>query len=241
MALCPNCAHAAEGDWCPSCGAAMNDGFTSERDWRRVEQDWRRLERSEGPSKVYSSADFVASWRRMLLGAKIALGCAGGLIAVSVAGSVSAFTFGSSTLLGTATLVWILSLGALGGAIAASVYWHVLLYKMWDQAQAITDRSTPGRAVGFLFIPFFNFYWQFVAYLHLARAMNTRLAQIGAPRKLRIGDGLVIAACILTILSFVLFAFAWATSLAFGICACILAVQYKNAAVAIADRGQMGI
>lgn len=239
MAFCPNCGRTTDADWCPSCGTATGrEG--SGKDWRRVEQEWRRLERSAGPSRSYSTTDFLETWRKMLLAAKVALGSFGGLIAVAIFGSVS-FAFNPSSVISTATMVWILSVGLVVGVVAASVYWHVFLYKMWDQAQAITDRATPGRAVGFLFIPFFNFYWQFVAYLHLARAMNTRLAQMGAPRKMRIGDGLVIAACVLTILSFLLVAFAWASSLAFGICACILAVQYKNAAIAIADSRNIGI
>jgi len=39
----------------------------------------------------------------------------------------------------------------------------VLLYKAWQAIQDGQVRTTPGQAVGFLFIPLFNLYWMFVA------------------------------------------------------------------------------
>jgi len=37
----------------------------------------------------------------------------------------------------------------------------VLFYKMWTAIQDGHARTTPGKAIGFLFIPFFNIYWAF--------------------------------------------------------------------------------
>lgn len=38
----------------------------------------------------------------------------------------------------------------------------VVLYKMWASIRTGNQvRTTPGKAIGFLFIPFFNFYWLF--------------------------------------------------------------------------------
>lgn len=45
----------------------------------------------------------------------------------------------------------------------AGLLFSILVYRMW---MAIADghaRTTPGRAVALLFVPFFNFYWAFVA------------------------------------------------------------------------------
>src|SRR5215472_4189380 len=39
----------------------------------------------------------------------------------------------------------------------------VLIYQMWQSIQDGHARTTPGKAVGFLFIPFFNLYWMFQA------------------------------------------------------------------------------
>ncbi len=48
-------------------------------------------------------------------------------------------------------------------ALAAFVLLAVLLYKIWSTLPPESARTSPGKAVGFLFIPLFNFYWYFVA------------------------------------------------------------------------------
>lgn len=48
--------------------------------------------------------------------------------------------------------------------IYSSVIMAVLVYKMWKPIQDGHARTTPGKAVGFLFIPFFNLYWIFQAF-----------------------------------------------------------------------------
>lgn len=54
----------------------------------------------------------------------------------------------------------------------SSITWLVLLYKSWAAIQDGHARTTPARAVGFLFIPFFNFYWAFQAYWGLSKDYN---------------------------------------------------------------------
>jgi hypothetical protein len=34
-----------------------------------------------------------------------------------------------------------------------------LIYQMWSSIQDMYARTTPGKAIGFLFIPIYNFYW----------------------------------------------------------------------------------
>ena len=55
------------------------------------------------------------------------------------------------------------------GFIAAAVIQFILLYKYWKLVPADEAETTPGKAVGFCFIPFFNFYWLFVAMWKLAK------------------------------------------------------------------------
>src|SRR4030042_6627005 len=53
--------------------------------------------------------------------------------------------------------------------IAAIVFDCIILYRHWWLLQGHGARTTPGKAVGFGFIPFFCFYWWFIAYAGLAK------------------------------------------------------------------------
>ena len=57
--------------------------------------------------------------------------------------------------------------------IAAVVLFAILLYRMWGVIQDGSARTTPDKAVGFLFIPFFNAYWAFIAVHGLAIDLNS--------------------------------------------------------------------
>jgi hypothetical protein len=78
----------------------------------------------------------------------------------------------------------------------------ILIYKMWDAIQDGPARTTPGKAVGFLFIPFFNFYWIFQAYWGWTKDYNAYGAQkgLGLPR---MPEGLALALCILAIVGII--------------------------------------
>jgi hypothetical protein len=61
--------------------------------------------------------------------------------------------------------------------LVAIVFYLVLLHKSWKQIQDGSVRTTPGKAVGLLFIPLFNLYWNFVAVDGLARDINRYAAE----------------------------------------------------------------
>lgn len=67
--------------------------------------------------------------------------------------------------------------------ILSVVMGMMLLYKMWAAVQGPTARTTPGKAVGFLFIPIFNLYWIFQAYWGWAEDYNKMVKerQINVP------------------------------------------------------------
>ena len=84
------------------------------------------------------------------------------------------------------------SCGAIGLAVAlymlgylisliGGIFQLVLLYRCWNSIQELPARSTPGKAVGFLFIPLFNLYWMFVAFYGLAQDMRLYCAQRAIP------------------------------------------------------------
>ena len=92
------------------------------------------------------------------------------------------------------TLIWLPAL------IVSTVFWCILLYRQWALLQGYGARVTPGKAVGFGFIPFYCFYWWFVAYAGLATDTNNHLKTAGIPSK-GMSFGLAVTDCILTILS----------------------------------------
>lgn len=72
---------------------------------------------------------------------------------------------------------WICLIGMIvtagASAIASFVLFFIILYRSWNLIQDGYARTTPGKAVGFCFIPFFNFYWFFEAFGGLAKDMNS--------------------------------------------------------------------
>ena len=81
--------------------------------------------------------------------------------------------------------------------MVACVLGYIILYRAWKCLSYASGTVTPGSAVGFLFIPFFNLYWLFRAYHGFATEWNlitsaypdTRLAP-------KMPEGLFLAFCI---------------------------------------------
>jgi hypothetical protein len=84
--------------------------------------------------------------------------------------------------------------------IAAIVFDCIILYRHWWLLQGHGARTTPGKAVGFSFIPLFNFYWWFVAYAGLAKDNNAYMDKVGI-QGTRVSHGLALSVCILGIIS----------------------------------------
>jgi hypothetical protein len=74
----------------------------------------------------------------------------------------------------------------------------VLLYKAWKAIQDGHARTTPGKAVGFMFIPLFNFYWVFQAYWGFAKDYNAYLERYQLTSA-KLPEGLFLANSILTV------------------------------------------
>jgi len=100
--------------------------------------------------------------------------------------------------------IWYLGFMISGGAgmAIAYIYGMICLYKCWAVLQGFTARTTPGKAVGFLWIPIYNLYWMFVAVRGLAKDANLFLSQ----RKITthpINADLSLAVCILIFIPYV--------------------------------------
>ena len=89
-----------------------------------------------------------------------------------------------------------------GGAamVAAIVFQMILTYRAWEIVQDGAQRTTPGKAVGFMFIPLFNFYWFFVAKYGLAKDLNRFIETHGIEAR-RASPGLGLACAIMMLLS----------------------------------------
>jgi hypothetical protein len=89
--------------------------------------------------------------------------------------------------------------------LASSIVLFVLYYKMWVAIQDGYARTTPGKAVGFMFIPLFNIYWVFQALWGYSKDYNEYLQRYSIPAK-PLSEGLFLTACILPLLGWLPFA-----------------------------------
>lgn len=86
------------------------------------------------------------------------------------------------------------------------VFALVWVYVSWNTLPPQWRRTRPGRlvspgeAVGYLFIPFYNLYWMFVASAGLCEAMDIALESSGSTR--RAPKGLAIASCVTQIIPY---------------------------------------
>jgi hypothetical protein len=85
-------------------------------------------------------------------------------------------------------------------AIIGAVVMMVLVYKMWASIQDGYARTSPGKALGFMFIPLFNLYWVFQVFPGFAQDFNAFASRysINAPR---LPAGLFTAYVILSLLA----------------------------------------
>ena len=86
---------------------------------------------------------------------------------------------------------------------AAVIYGFVVLlvlyYKMWKVLPPDAARTTPGKAVGFMFIPIFNLYWMFQALWGWSKDFNRYVEQreMASPR---VSEGVALAVCVLSVI-----------------------------------------
>ena len=83
-------------------------------------------------------------------------------------------------------------------AIYVTVVMCVMVYRMWKAIQDGQARTTPGKAVGFLFIPFFNLYWIFQAYWGFSKDYNAVIERYSIATN-RLPEGLFLAYAILSV------------------------------------------
>src|SRR5262249_2059524 len=119
--------------------------------------------------------------------------------------NVSLTTFGvlAQLMLAAGKMPAINVLAVLSSSAPLGVMWISMRHKAGAQLQDGSARTTPGKAVGFLFIPFFNYYWVFVAYRGLAQDLNAhvRRRELAAPP---VSESVALTGCILKVVAGVL-------------------------------------
>ena len=80
--------------------------------------------------------------------------------------------------------------------IAARVFMCLLLFQCWKALPEAHRKTTPGKAVGFLFIPVFTYYWEFVSFPALAKGYYSYGKQVNDP-EIKDKSGLGIAFAVL--------------------------------------------
>ena len=129
------------------------------------------------PAPPPTKASF-GMWLSLLLSTPVIL-----VLALALSKSASALA---------AILLIVAYLPALGASIMSLVY----LYRAWNLLQPGGARVTPGKAVGFLFIPFFQLYWVFVAFGGLPAEWNRVMgSHPNLSRAPRLSGGLAMACC----------------------------------------------
>jgi hypothetical protein len=104
------------------------------------------------------------------------------------------------------TGAWALATGILlvllgfAAILFGSSIWYLLLYRAWAAIQDGNASTTPEKAVGFLFIPFYNFYWIFKAWYGFAQDYNRYLDRY-ALNTPKLAESLFLVFCIFFICS----------------------------------------
>ncbi|MFN7947681.1 MAG: hypothetical protein U0Z53_20190 [Blastocatellia bacterium] len=124
---------------------------------------------------------------------------AGGLLLGVMLVFIGAFT--SSVSPADPTPAVLLAAGVLL-LVYADIVFLVLLYKAWGCIQDGVTRTKPGQAIGFLFIPIFNWYWVFRAIPGFADEYNSYLERTNLPVR-RLTKGAFQALAVLSVLTLI--------------------------------------
>jgi hypothetical protein len=120
--------------------------------------------------------------------------------------------------------------------IAGAVIGYMLLYRFWFLIQSGTPRTTPGKAVGYCFIPFYNFYWWYVAFVGLAKDMNAFCREKDVPAK--VDEGMALTYFILMLTTVIPFV-GIVTAIGGLVVGAIMQKQFVEASIAIINARKM--
>ncbi len=118
--------------------------------------------------------------------------------------------------------------------VVATIISMILHYRCWEALPPQYSATTPGRAVGLMFVPFYNFYWVFVSYHGLAKGYREYGHSVG-DRRIEDVSGLGLVIGIISIASWTLTLIPGA-SILLGGAALVIYLLYSRATCANANR-----
>jgi hypothetical protein len=121
-----------------------------------------------------------------------------GIVLMVIVNAISLTTLRNSSPGVLLSLMCVFFLPGLLVTISAAVFLYMLLYRYWEVIQDGIARTTPEKAVGFSFIPFYNFYWLFPVYYGLSKDMNFYIRSRKIPCEL-VNEGLALSYPILLV------------------------------------------
>lgn len=144
------------------------------------------------PGENYPPTDIKPAWFGLLV---TLFGGGAGLIVLlgvlAIGGVIKLTSIGELGMLLVVIVACMLAM------VVAGIIQLVYLARAWRCLAYSNPRTTPGKAVGFMFIPGFNMYWNFVAIRGFAEDWNRIVSQhpnlIRAPR---MGEGVFLTYCI---------------------------------------------
>ncbi|MEI6233992.1 MAG: GYF domain-containing protein [Planctomycetota bacterium] len=131
-----------------------------------------------------------------------------------------------------AQIAGLLALFAVSGFISAIIFSAIFIYRAWLCVPESLRSTTPEKAVGFLFIPFFNFYWFFIGIRGLSADTERTLKSKGID-----GSAPVMLSLITAILLVATAVFCWVPFLChivFGACVVVFGLWMIQQAQATA-------
>jgi hypothetical protein len=123
-----------------------------------------------------------------------------------IGGAIQGASQGNDTMMMIGSIISLLTWPIFIGYFVLVLVW---IYKSWEMlppALRMTGSGTfvsPGQAVGYLFIPFYNLYWYFVVSVGLCHAYNRVLAGYNSPK--RASTGLATAAAVVQVIPYINF------------------------------------
>lgn len=176
------------------------------------------------PGENYPPTDTKGAWFGLLVALAGGGGALGIVLVVLLVKALATAGEGGGRQIVPLVILLVLCGAAI---ITAAIIQYIYIGRLWSCLRYSNPRTTAGKAVGFLFIPLFNFYWIFTAFHGLAQDWNRITSQHpDLARMPKMSEPLFLTFCICTLAVAPVGAILWFPVMA-QICRSINAIAYR--------------